>query len=775
MEGFLSELDRYLFGNGRHYKIYEKMGAHPACFEGQEGIHFAVWAPHAKRVSIVCDRNGWDPERNPMLPLESTGIYEGFYPGMGVGELYKYAILTEAGEWIFKADPYAFAAEFRPGTASITADLSDFPWADGKWMEERKKRNPEESPLSVYEVHLGSWKRHNRPENNGFINYIEAGEQLAEYCNYMGYTHVELMGIAEHPFDGSWGYQVTGYYAPTSRYGDPRQFMEMVNILHQHGIGVILDWVPAHFPKDAHGLANFDGVACYEHPDSRLGEHPDWGTKVFNYEKTEVQNFLIGNALYWYDMYHIDGLRVDAVASMLYLDYGRRDGEWLPNIYGGNGNLAAIEFFKHLNSIIRKREDGTVIIAEESTAWPDITKSPDEGGLGFHFKWNMGWMHDFLSYMKEDPMYRNYHHNQLTFGMSYAYSEKFILVLSHDEVVHLKRSMIEKMPGSREQKFRNLKAAYFFMIGHAGKKLLFMGQDFGQYREWNEDCSIDWHLLEEQENRSLHSFLRDLLQLYKSYPALYEADYLYEGFSWVNADDASRSIYSFIRNPKNHLSHSGKPGVQNSALAAVATEGKDVLEKGNIALEGGKGAFAANLKEHRESLLFVVNMTPVDHEEYWVGMPKAKEARLILTEEGLCKEEKYYPVVKGECDGRDYHIAYPLKGFGCALFAFTEETEDSCANALSPGKEEKIQVSEEKPEGQQEKKESSKVAEKTAEKAVEKIAEKNAEKTAEKTIEKNAEKTAEKTIEKNAEKVAEKNAEKTAEYFSEVRVREEAG
>ena len=778
MEGFLSELDRYLFGNGRHYKIYEKMGAHPACFEGQEGIHFAVWAPHAKRVSIVCDRNGWDPERNPMLPLESTGIYEGFYPGMGVGELYKYAILTEAGEWIFKADPYAFAAEFRPGTASITADLSDFPWADGKWMEERKKRNPEESPLSVYEVHLGSWKRCNRPENNGFINYIEAGEQLAEYCNYMGYTHVELMGIAEHPFDGSWGYQVTGYYAPTSRYGDPRQFMEMVNILHQHGIGVILDWVPAHFPKDAHGLANFDGVACYEHPDSRLGEHPDWGTKVFNYEKTEVQNFLIGNALYWYDMYHIDGLRVDAVASMLYLDYGRKDGEWLPNIYGGNGNLAAIEFFKHLNSIIRKREDGTVIIAEESTAWPDITKSPDEGGLGFHFKWNMGWMHDFLSYMKEDPMYRNYHHNQLTFGMSYAYSEKFILVLSHDEVVHLKRSMIEKMPGSREQKFRNLKAAYFFMIGHAGKKLLFMGQDFGQYREWNEDCSIDWHLLEEQENRSLHSFLRDLLQLYKSYPALYEADYLYEGFSWVNADDASRSIYSFIRNPKNHLSRSGKPGVQNSALAAVATEGKAVLENGNtalendnIALEGGKGASAANPKEHRESLLFVVNMTPMDHEEYWVGMPKAKEARLILTEEGLCKEEKYYPVVKGECDGRDYHIAYPLKGFGCALFAFTEEGEDSCANALSPEKEENLQVSEEKPEGQQEKKESFKVAEKTAEKP----AEKAVEKTTEKIEEKNAEKTAEKNAEKTAEKAIEKNAEKTAEYLGELRVREEAG
>ena len=548
MEGFLSELDRYLFGNGRHYKIYEKMGAHPACFEGQEGIHFAVWAPHAKRVSIVCDRNGWDPERNPMLPLESTGIYEGFYPGMGVGELYKYAILTEAGEWIFKADPYAFAAEFRPGTASITADLSDFPWADGKWMEERKKRNPEESPLSVYEVHLGSWKRHNRPENNGFINYIEAGEQLAEYCNYMGYTHVELMGIAEHPFDGSWGYQVTGYYAPTSRYGDPRQFMEMVNILHQHGIGVILDWVPAHFPKDAHGLANFDGTACYEHPDSRLGEHPDWGTKVFNYEKTEVQNFLIGNALYWYDMYHIDGLRVDAVASMLYLDYGKNSGEWLPNIYGGNENLDAIEFLKHLNSIYKKKHPSSLLIAEESTAWPKITGDLKDGGLGFDYKWNMGWMNDFLEFMKLDPYFRSGDYNGLTFSLLYAYSENFILVLSHDEVVHGKATLAGKMPGAtQEEKFNNLRVAYGFMMTHPGKKLLFMGQEFGQMNEWNEDVSLEWDLLEYENHKKMQRYSKALNKLYLDYPALYKLDYNPDGFEWINCTSKDETIVVFLR------------------------------------------------------------------------------------------------------------------------------------------------------------------------------------------------------------------------------------
>ena len=660
MDRFFSELDRYLFGVGRHYQIYEKMGAHPCTYEGKKGVHFAVWAPHAKAVSLVCDRNGWNPEGNAMINVADSGVFECFIPEMGENELYKYAILTQKDEWIYKADPYAFSSEFRPGNASVTANIEKFPWTDKEWMKSRKKTNWEESPMAIYEVHIGSWKREGNPERNGFISYQKAGRDLAEYCNYMGYTHVELMGIAEHPFDGSWGYQVTGYYAPTSRHGSPKDFMEMVDILHNAGIGVILDWVPAHFPKDAHGLADFDGEACYEHPDSRLGEHPDWGTKIFNYGKTEVENFLIGNALYWYDMYHIDGLRVDAVASMLYLDYGRKDGQWLPNRFGGNGNLEAIEFFKHLNSLIRKREDGAIIIAEESTAWPDITKAPEDGGLGFHFKWNMGWMHDFLSYMEESPLYRCYHHNKMTFGMSYAYSEKFILVLSHDEVVHLKRSMIEKMPGTDEERFKNLKAGYFFMLGHAGKKLLFMGQDFGQYSEWSEARSIDWYLLEQEENRSLHNFLRDLLHLYQEYPAFYEADYEYEGFSWVNADDSSRSIYSFIRNCKNHM------GKAKKAEKGTGTE---------------KGALPSGKAKRKESLLFVVNMTGVDRDNYWVGLPKTKKAKLLLTEEGLVKEDKYFPVVKGECDGRDYHIAYPLKGYGIALFSFIEEEEDRVANA----------------------------------------------------------------------------------------------
>lgn len=686
MDRFFSELDRYLFGVGRHYQIYEKMGAHPCTFEGKEGVHFAVWAPHAKAVSLVSDRNGWNPEANPMIRVEDSGIFECFVPDMGENELYKYAILTQKDEWIYKADPYGFFSEFRPGTASVTTDLTNFSWNDKAWMEARKKKNMDESPMMIYEVHLGSWKREGNPERNGFISYQKAGRDLAEYCNYMGYTHVELMGIAEHPFDGSWGYQVTGYYAPTSRHGSPKDFMEMVDILHEAGIGVILDWVPAHFPKDAHGLADFDGEACYEHPDSRLGEHPDWGTKIFNYGKTEVQNFLIANALYWYELYHIDGLRVDAVASMLYLDYGRRDGEWLPNRFGGNGNLEAIEFFKHLNSIIRKREDGSMIIAEESTAWPNITKSPEEGGLGFHFKWNMGWMHDFLAYMKEDPLYRSYHHNKMTFGMSYAYSEKFILVLSHDEVVHLKRSMIEKMPGIEEERFQNLKAGYFFMLGHAGKKLLFMGQDFGQYSEWSEARSIDWYLLEEKENRSLHNFMRDLLHLYREYPAFYEADYEYEGFSWVNADDSSRSIYSFIRNRKNHyvIGKSGeKAAGKNNAFKETETE--------EASESKGTGSKGLHRKGHEESLLFVVNMTPVERADYWVGMPKSKEAKLLFTEEGKAKEEKYFPVVKGECDGRNYHLAYPLKGYGIALFSFVEEEEDREANTKPCPEEDSIE------------------------------------------------------------------------------------
>ena len=625
---FLTEYDRYLFGKGRDYKIYQKMGAHPAELDGKKGWHFAVWAPHAKAVSIVCDRNNWDPEANYMMPLEKSGIFEGFMEGMGEGEAYKYAIKTKKGDILYKADPYAFHAELRPNTASRTAVIDGYTWDDDKWMKERAEKNTFEQPMAIYEVHLGSWKKYDRDDKDSFMSYTELAHELAEYCNWMGYTHVELMGIAEYPFDGSWGYQVTGYYAPTARYGTPKEFMYMVDYLHMHGIGVILDWVPAHFPKDAHGLANFDGEPTYEYADPRMGEHPDWGTKCFDYSRNEVLNFMIGNALYWYDDYHIDGLRVDAVASMLYLDYGRKEGQWIPNKYGGNGNLDAIEFFKHLNSVIRGRNDGSIIIAEESTAWPKITAKPEDDGLGFTYKWNMGWMHDFLDYMKLDPYFRKDNHNKMTFGMSYATSEKFILVLSHDEVVHLKCSMINKMPGYEVDKFANLKCGYFFMFGHAGKKLLFMGQDFAQFHEWDENVELDWWLCDEPLNRSVLLFVKDLLHIYTSHPAMYELDDSWEGFEWVNADDRDRSIFSFIRRDKTK----------------------------------------------KKSLLFVVNMTPMERSDYMVGAPVKGNYKLILDQDGAVdpkgEKQTVYKAEKGECDGKDFHISYPLAPYGCAMFEF---------------------------------------------------------------------------------------------------------
>ena len=628
---FITELDRYLFGEGRDYKIYEKMGAHPATLHGKKGMHFAVWAPHAKAVSIVCDRNDWNVEANYMLPLESSGIYEGFIEGMGYDEIYKFAIHTQRGEILYKADPYGFSSEFRPGTASKTADVAGYAWSDGTWMQHRAETPTFAQPMAIYECHLGSWRKKNREEKNGFYTYREAAEELAAYCEDMGYTHVELMGIAEHPLDASWGYQVTGYYAPTSRHGSPKDFMYMVDYLHQHGLGVILDWVPAHFPKDAQGLADFDGTPTYEYADPRKGEHPDWGTKIFDYGKNEVKNFLIGNAVYWFDEYHIDGLRVDAVASMLYLDYGRKDGEWVPNQYGGNGNLEAIEFFKHLNSVIRGRKDGSIIIAEESTAWPKVTAAPEDDGLGFTYKWNMGWMHDFLDYMKLDPYFRKGAHHKMTFGMSYATSEKFILVLSHDEVVHLKCSMINKMPGSYEDKFRNLKCGYLFMFGHAGKKLLFMGQDFAQLHEWDEKVALDWYLTEEPEHKNVQNFMRDLLHMYRKYPAMWELDDSWEGFEWINADDADRSIFSFIRKD-----HTGK-----------------------------------------NSLVFVINMTPVDRPDYAVGVPTHGRYTLIFDENGAVSpkngRKNVYQAKKSECDGKPYRIQYPLPGYGCAVFRFHYE------------------------------------------------------------------------------------------------------
>ncbi len=626
--GFITEVDRYLFGNGTHYEIYEKLGAHPVNYKGKDGMYFAVWAPHAEAVSVVGDFNGWDPDANPMTVLEDSGIYETFVPSLSVGELYKFAITTKTGKVLFKADPYAFSAEYRPGTASVTADISHFKWTDAKWMEKRQKTEPTKSPMSIYEVHLGSWKKKNREKKDGYYTYIEAAHELADYVKEMGYTHVELMGIAEHPYDGSWGYQVTGYYAPTSRYGTPEEFMYFVNYLHKKGIGVILDWVPAHFPRDAHGLADFDGQALYEYADPRKGEHPDWGTKVFDYGKHEVSNFLIANAIYWVEKFHVDGLRVDAVASMLYLDYGRQNGSWVPNKYGGNENLEAIEFFKHLNSVLHGRKNGAIVIAEESTAWPKVTHAPEDGGLGFSFKWNMGWMHDFLEYMKLAPYFRKFNHTKMTFGLTYATSENFILVLSHDEVVHLKCSMINKMPGYYDDKFANLKAGYTFMMGHPGKKLLFMGQDFGQFHEWDEKVSLDWYLTEEDKHKDLQKYVSDLLHLYKKYPAFYSLDNSWDGFQWINANDGDRSIFSFIR--------------------------RDETKKKN--------------------LLFICNFTPMARDDYRVGGPKKGNYTLLLDNvHGMYKSGEEAPVfksVKQECDGQTYSFAYPLPAYGTAIFRF---------------------------------------------------------------------------------------------------------
>ena len=580
----IGELDQYLFGQGTHYEIFRKMGAHKAVQKKQEGVYFAVWAPHAARVSVVGEFNAWDFGANEMHRQEPLGIYTCFVPGAQEGDLYKFCIETQTGERIFKADPFANYAERRPGTASRVTDISNLKWSDEQWLQKRKKWDQKENPLAIYEVHMGSWMRHPGTEDEGFYTYREFAHSITDYVKKMGYTHVELMGIAEHPFDGSWGYQVTGYYAPTSRYGTPQDFAYMINYLHRNGIGVILDWVPAHFPKDAHGLADFDGTPTFEYADPRKGEHPDWGTKIFDYSKPEVQNFLIANALFWIEHYHVDGLRVDAVASMLYLDYGKQDGQWVPNQYGGNQNLEAIAFFKHLNSVVLGRNQGAMMIAEESTAWPKVTGAPEDDGLGFSLKWNMGWMHDFTEYMKLDPLFRKGAHYQMTFSMEYAYSENYILVLSHDEVVHLKCSMLNKMPGLGFDKFANLKAAYAFMTGHPGKKLLFMGQEFAQLREWSEERELDWYLLAEEPHQQIQNWYRDLLHLYRHNKALYELDTDPAGFEWINKDDTFRSIFSFVR-------HS---------------------------------------RDNKKNLLFVCNFTPMERPDYRVGVPRRKQLKLIL-------------------------------------------------------------------------------------------------------------------------------------------------
>lgn len=625
---YLSSQDQYLFGQGTHYDIYKKLGAHTSVENGVKGMYFAVWAPNARCVNVVGEFNCWNEYSHCMHFIEGIGIHEIFVPGVGVNELYKYVITTQSGGKLYKADPFANYAEYRPGTASKTTDLSLFEWSDSKWLSDRKSKNLKEEPFAIYECHIGSWMRHPYAEGAGYYSYREFADRVTEYLKEMNYTHIELMGIAEYPYDGSWGYQVTGYYAPTSRYGSPQDFMYLVDKLHQNNIGLILDWVPAHFPKDACGLAEFDGTCLFEHADPRKGEHAEWGTKIFNLGRNEVKNFLIANALYWIKEFHIDGLRVDAVASMLYLNYGKNDGQWVANEYGGNENLEAIEFFRHLNSIIKKLDMGVVTIAEESTAWPNITKTPEENGLGFDFKWNMGWMHDFCEYMKLDPIYRKDNHYKLTFAMSYNSSENYVMPLSHDEVVHLKCSMVNKMPGYRADKFANLRVGYTYMFGHEGKKLLFMGQDFGQESEWNEEKELEWNSLTDSLHKGMQLYVKNLLKVYRSYPCMYEIDNSWDGFEWMNADDKDNNTYTFIRKPKTGETR----------------------------------------------LLFVLNMAPVKREGYEVGVPCEGTYRLILNSD----DEKFGGngnVIPEECisvdkekDGKPYSISFDLPPYGAAVF-----------------------------------------------------------------------------------------------------------
>ena len=620
----ITELDAYLFGQGTHYEIYNKMGAHVGVKDGKEGVYFAVWAPAAREVYVIGEFNNWNAYGYDMKKISDGGIYDLFVPGAKAGDMYKYLIISQSGEALYKADPYANQAQLRPETASIVTDLSGYEWKDSEWVEKKKTENHLKAPLSIYECHLGSWKKKDDGTEDGFYTYKELAPELAKYVTDMGYTHIELMGIAEYPYDGSWGYQVTGYYAPTARYGTPKDFMYFVDYMHEKGIGVILDWVPAHFPKDAHGLANFDGSCVYEYADPRKGEHPDWGTKVFDYSKNEVANFLIANGMFWVDKFHIDGLRVDAVASMLYLDYGRTEGNWVPNKYGDNGNLEAISFLKHFNSMLKKRFPQAITIAEESTAWPMVSGDPDNGEcLGFTFKWNMGWMHDFLEYMKLDPYFRKFNHSKMTFSLMYAYSENFILVLSHDEVVHLKCSMLGKMPGDREDKFKNLKLAYAYMCGHPGKKLLFMGQEFGQWNEWSEKRALDWYLLEDESHTELKDFTKKCLKLNKNYPCLYATDYSSEGFRWINANDKDNSVLSFMR-----ISPNGK-----------------------------------------KNLLFVLNFTPVERDSFRIGVPFKTKYKLVLGD-NEADQKKTLTAVKGDCDGYPQSLLIDLHKYGIAVYEF---------------------------------------------------------------------------------------------------------
>lgn len=615
------EVPIYLFHQGTNYKAYEFLGSHSSKRKGVSGAVFRVWAPHALSVSVVGDFNNWDRANDPMEKISENGLWEVFIPQIKQYDMYKYSIETPTGDILLKTDPYAYHMQTRPESASRFYELGKYAWKDQAWMEKRKLQNHVGEPINIYEVNLGSWRQY---ENGEFFDYRKMADEMVVYVKEMGYTHIELMPITEYPYDPSWGYQVTGYFAATSRYGTPKDLMYFINKFHENNIGVIIDWVPAHFPKDAHGLANFDGSCVYEYADPRKGEHPDWGTKVFDYSKNEVANFLIANGMFWVDKFHIDGLRVDAVASMLYLDYGRTEGNWVPNKYGDNGNLEAISFLKHFNSMLKKRFPQAITIAEESTAWPMVSGDPDNGEcLGFTFKWNMGWMHDFLEYMKLDPYFRKFNHSKMTFSLMYAYSENFILVLSHDEVVHLKCSMLGKMPGDREDKFKNLKLAYAYMCGHPGKKLLFMGQEFGQWNEWSEKRALDWYLLEDESHTELKDFTKKCLKLNKNYPCLYATDYSSEGFRWINANDKDNSVLSFMR---------------------ISPDGK-------------------------KNLLFVLNFTPVERDSFRIGVPFKTKYKLVLGD-NEADQKKTLTAVKGDCDGYPQSLLIDLHKYGIAVYEF---------------------------------------------------------------------------------------------------------
>lgn len=641
-ESTVTPEDEVLFLNGNHETIYEKLGAHVCEIDGVEGTAFAVWAPNALRVSVVGDFNQWNGKVHQMRKLDHSGIFEIFIPGVHAGSLYKYEIKLHGDITFLKADPYGYASEFRPNTANIVADLSAYTWEDQTWLKKREQVDFQTAPMLVYELHLGSWRQKDvSGEENPFYNYRELAPMVADYVKKMHYTHVEVMPITEHPLDESWGYQVTGYYAVTSRYGSPTDFMYFVDYMHKQGIGVIMDWVPAHFPKDQVGLANFDGTCLYENPDPRRGAHPDWGTLIFDYGKPQVNNFLMANALFWAEKYHIDGIRMDAVASMLYLDYGRQEGEWVPNIYGGHENLEAEQLLKDINTVMHKKHKGVMMIAEESTAWPMVSGPVEEGGLGFDFKWNMGWMNDFLAYMRLDPLFRKGNHNALTFGMLYQYTENFILVFSHDEVVHGKGSMIQKMYGDYEQKFANLRVAYGYFMTHPGKKLLFMGQDFAQFDEWNEKEGLQWNLPEEFPlHKKMQHYLRALQRLYLDYPAFYAKDGEPEGFEWINCMDAERSVISFLR----------KNGDQD------------------------------------ETMLVVCNFTPVVYKDFKIGVPfKGKYKETFNSDkEEFGGEGNINPRVKQskaeEWDEREQSISITVPPLGISVFRCTPFAETKLTN-----------------------------------------------------------------------------------------------